>query len=767
MLAAAAVVVSCKKPGPEDDITPGSGTETKSGIKVTLPSSGPLSVYRWSSSDRIRVGDGVFSLKEGVGSATGVFDGTPAKDNYYTIAYPSDITGTDSYLAYSLSGQTQSGNGSVDHLVCTALIEDANTWEDVTLSEAWATSKGGSFRTNGVIAFNLTLPSDAGAVSGITLESSGVQFPVNNSGTSTAESLELAFSGVSASSAIKAYLAVAEKVVEIPAGALKLTVTGDNTYTIMVPQAVKMGAGILTDITVSDASAWSAYSPLSGNGTNASPYILKTPEDIEQMPELLVDGQTTWFELGADIDMASVIGWDPLNILAPYGKAVNFDGKGHTISNFTCESGIYPSFFGVLNGTVKDVTFENAQIKGSGKTGVIAGYCGTNIGSNDAPQYIKGDISGVTVKNSSVEADSYAGGIFGQVYCPSLISDCHVINTSISSSGERVGGLIGQMGVSNFSVGAVVKECTAENVTAEAQKNVGGLIGVSYGETFDCTASGQLTTILENSKEVSVGGLIGHLENGLAADCSASTVIVVTLQGRGLGGFVGTFKSGRIERCYSTGNVSGIHRNTGGFVGLIQTSLAAATIENCYCSGDVSANSYEGGFVGLVDGQPYDAIIKNCYSCGDVIASNFGTGGFVGFQSCTKFQALNCAAWSDTVKAGTIGEANWSSGAFVGVTYPLSTITNCYRNPDMELFAFWVPDANYSHPDVSPTSPLIKQNGQPTTATSTGNGQDGYPHFPYHGKVAPGKSLSELASTTLGWDATVWDFSGDLPKLKK
>ena len=85
----------------------------------------------------------------------------------------------------------------------------------------------------------------------------------------------------------------------------------------------------------------------------------------------------------------------------------------------------------------------------------------------------------------------------------------------------------------------------------------------------------------------------------------------------------------------------------------------------------------------------------------------------------------------------------------------------------MELTAYWVPAADFDHPDVSPTSPLIKQDGTPSKATACASGQDGYPQFPYHGHVAAGKTLSQLASTTLGWDASVWDFSGELPVLKK
>ena len=84
----------------------------------------------------------------------------------------------------------------------------------------------------------------------------------------------------------------------------------------------------------------------------------------------------------------------------------------------------------------------------------------------------------------------------------------------------------------------------------------------------------------------------------------------------------------------------------------------------------------------------------------------------------------------------------------------------------MVLTAYWVPAADYCHPDVSTAHPLVTQNGDETTATSLASNQQGYPQFPYHGKVEAGKTLSQLASTTLGWSSAIWDFSTDYPTLK-
>lgn len=753
------------------------------GIKVTLPTTGPLSIYKWKAADALRIGDKVFTVTAGAGTATATLSGTPDKENYYNISYPASITNQDSYLAYSFVGQMQNGNGSVEHLLPTVYIEDVNSAEDITLSKQWASSKGGSFRTNGVLSFNLTLPADAGAIQSISIESLLVKFPTTNSGSETADDLTLTLNNVSAASGpVKAYLSVSEKAVNIDAEfGVKITVIGDKSYYTTVEQSLKLGGGLAAELTVPNATVWTGFTPVKGKGTEANPYILSSAQNLEAMSGLLKEDETVWFELGADIDMKDVGNWQPLNIATGFKKGIHFDGKGHTISYFNCKSASsYPSFFGMLNGTVQNVTFDHATIEGNGKMGVVCGYLGTNIaGKDEAPNYLTGNLINVTVKDSSVSGDSYAGGLVGQVNSPATVTGCRVINTTVTSTGERVGGLFGQIGLSNLAIDAAISKCSAENVdVSSTYKNVGGFVGVCYAAVSECTASGKATASYTTSSatEVSCGGFAGHIESANVSRCSSSTVVEATQKNnRSVGGFVGTFKAGKIDRCYATGSVTGPHRNYGGFVGLIQTNISGktATIENCYCTGSVSAAAYMGGFIGLVDNPKtdgvvvaQDAFVSNCYSAGVVSASGFAAGGFVGFQSCELFHATACAAWNTEVKAVNVGSGNWSSGAFSGVTHPKCTITNCYRNPVMTLTAYWVPDPDYSHPDVSASNPLIKQDGTASAAVSTESGQPGYPQFPYHGKLETGKTLSQLASTTLGWSAEIWDFSGNLPVLK-
>lgn len=86
-----------------------------------------------------------------------------------------------------------------------------------------------------------------------------------------------------------------------------------------------------------------------GDGTQNNPYVIANAIHIQNMSKALIEKQTTYFVLSADIDMQG-IKWAPLNDANGYHKWIDFDGRNHVIKNLTCESGTYRSFFGVLCG---------------------------------------------------------------------------------------------------------------------------------------------------------------------------------------------------------------------------------------------------------------------------------------------------------------------------------------------------------------------------------------------------------------------------------
>ena len=275
------------------------------------------------------------------------------------------------------------------------------------------------------------------------------------------------------------------------------------------------------------------------------------------------------------------------------------------------------------------------------------------------------------------------------------------------------------------------------------------------------------------------GGFIGRADANCTevtmTDCAA---VNVTVNGYGhyAGGLIAYANCPNItiQRCYTSGTVTtvpGAGRQVGGLIGGI--TKGPVSITDSYSTCTIHGYQFCGGLVGLIMAK---TTVERCYASGEVSSTtgNAGLGGLVGsVQSADA--TINCsAAWNNKVlpPSSKIALGNYSSGAVVGYTHPICVLTDNYRNPDMQLRAYWVPSANYDHPNVNGTSaPLVRigtdldeSHAAPATETSLAGD---YGRWAYHGKhVAPGTKLSALASTTLGWSASVWDFSGDTPVLK-
>jgi hypothetical protein len=146
------------------------------------------------------------------------------------------------------------------------------------------------------------------------------------------------------------------------------------------------------------------------------------------------------------------IDWEPLNAASPYDKEIDFDGDGHTISNFTCSAASYPSFFGVLFGKCHDVTFKNATVNASSKgCGILGGYGGTSGKPCEVDHvHVQGSVTST--------AGNAVGGLFGTAR-ECVITRCSA-DVTLNSVGQQVGGLIGAdagLGVRIGTAGPPVK----------------------------------------------------------------------------------------------------------------------------------------------------------------------------------------------------------------------------------------------------------------------------------------------------------------------
>lgn len=218
--------------------------------------------------------------------------------------------------------------------------------------------------------------------------------------------------------------------------------------------------------------------------------------------------KTYYFEMTNDVDMTG-IDWKPLNTGEPVDRfdiKIHFDGKGHTIRNLHCEiSSRYASFFGVMNGSCRNVRFENAEVIGYGSscTGIVAGYLGTNaLECLIENVYVSGTVSGIqqvggiggifakgTVRNCYADVKvigaSRAGGIVAEPRNAVVVENCFATGTLYSTG--NAGGIAGGLNGNN----PTIKGCIAWNEQIDGEPVSGRVIGWqsnTYTKATDCYA---------------------------------------------------------------------------------------------------------------------------------------------------------------------------------------------------------------------------------------------------------------------------------------
>lgn len=400
-------------------------------------------------------------------------------------------------------------------------------------------------------------------------------------------------------------------------------------------------------------------------------------------------------------------------------------------------------------------------INGGGFVGVLYGTITKDTSGNRSKAYAK-----VSCGNTSEDQQVNVGGFVGFHRGVIESSDAYVTMTSLK--GKAIGGFAGYM-VSG-GIGSHSTDCTVSG-SVSGSGETGGFVGkAEFGSTTNCSSS---AIVSRTDSGNYFGSFAGSVYEFTMTECSANSDI--NCNANYVGGFIGgiltpTGKQASITKCYSSGTVTSGSSQCGGFIGHISAAgTAKVSISDCYTIGNVNvSNQRVGGFIGQINSGG-SVTISKCFASGAVNGS-FAVGGLVGFMNMAATIEYS-GAWNSSVTPTSFGDTNWSSGAVIGVAWPTATLTNNYRQSNMSITAWWVPEAGYQHPDVSSSSPLIVKDlgdGQlrPTTATSAAKGQDNYPQFAYHGNVVSEITLSELASTTLGWDSDIWNFTGLLPRLK-
>lgn len=387
---------------------------------------------------------------------------------------------------------TQSGNGNPDHLVFTAMLSNVAQEDlaDVTFSNAWVSEHPGTSLSKGaVIKVTTTLPAEVTEPTRVAVSGIGYR------------EVSAKLTGVSSDSN-------KNLVVYLQYGWDQLEIAGQTTLVLHVQDADGRGwkttkqttnsvqylqAGSVNGITF-PGTTWTEELFAGGDGTEANPYLIATPAQLDNMRLVLVSLQKIHFRLVKDLDMASYLSshpWVPLNSNGTgYNNAVDLDGGGHTIDHFSCtrtsaSTSNHCALFGVLYGEVHDLKFTNAfidqQTTNNYGAGIVASYCGYTQSQGQPAHVYNVDVHG-TVKN----AGHFTGGIAGMAD-DALIESCSA-DVHVWSNGKNcVGGILG-VDENNSAAGSrTVRPSTIRNCwtsgTVRGNQKIGGIVGCLGGQS--------------------------------------------------------------------------------------------------------------------------------------------------------------------------------------------------------------------------------------------------------------------------------------------
>lgn len=375
-----------------------------------------------------------------------------------------------------------------------------------------------------------------------------------------------------------------------------------------------------------------------GNGTPKDPYEVSTEAQLNHIRAHLNEGG--YYVLKKDIkvnsDFATTVpklsskepNWSEGNF-EPIGTEEspfigNFDGNGHSVSGLN------------LTGTVK----------GSSKTGNVAGYAGL-FGYVDS----KSIIDDLTIKKSMIKGSAYVGGIAG--YNKGKITNCVFGSDSVILGQSNVGGIVGY---STEELKSNINKGTVEGTNT----NTGGIVGTIRLEgdaLYGCVNKG---TVKGKSK---TGGVVGYIAASSATIKieKCSNLGKVSSTANYAGGVVGQADGIYINECYNTGELSGDGSN-GGVIGYAKGDRTR--ISECYNTGEINGKN-SGGIVGNNEGN-----IEKCYNKGEIIADS-EAGGIVAYQNTGDGRIKKC--FND----GKV-TANTNAGGIAGLSK--DKIFNCYNS---------------------------------------------------------------------------------------
>ena len=243
-----------------------------------------------------------------------------------------------------------------------------------------------------------------------------------------------------------------------------------------------------------------------GSGTIADPYIISTPEQLNQVRNHL----SAHFKLANNIDLTEFLvtvgagynqwgeqGWEPIGTNSAAFRG-SFNGAGFKITGLW--SNRIDMFDIGLFGYIRNAKIENLGVE-LGDRGIrgfdnVAGLVGVQDFSTITNCYAVGSVNG----------RSDIGGLIGEQIRGSVTKNCYATG-SVSGNLFNAGAL-----TAHLSSNSTIENCYA-SVKVSGKGKVGGLVGQQIGKISNSYATGNVRGI------DCVGGLVGERQRGSIENC--------------------------------------------------------------------------------------------------------------------------------------------------------------------------------------------------------------------------------------------------------
>jgi hypothetical protein len=386
----------------------------------------------------------------------------------------------------------------------------------------------------------------------------------------------------------------------------------------------------------------------SGNGSESNPYQIS---NIDELQDIRSDLGANYSIIN-DIDASETKNWNDGKGFEPIGNpdypfrgALN--GNGYKIENLFIQRE-ETSYVGLLgcaeDAFLSNISLINVEIIGEHRVAGLVGSTNyTYIVNCSSTGYVEGiynrigglvgSLKGYVINSYStsiVKGHAFIGGLIG-VNIEGDIINCYSKGDVIGY--KYAGGLLGfhQLGNINdsYSIGNI-----------EGDQIVGGFVGQTQGHIYNCYSNGNI------SGEFTTGGFSGALLIGNITNCY-SIGNVFCQSGGGFSDYIG--HNGYCSNSYNQCNlICEYNKGEEIYLGGFANQIRIGRVEKCYTSGDIS-------YYGVID---EDVHINgfNCYSTSGSVIDCFWDSEISGIEYSIKGIQKNT---SQMMKKKTFTDANW------------------------------------------------------------------------------------------------------------